>query len=86
MAAERVASKRTRIVYLILAWIPGAALVWALALMLRWGVVLFLIPMLWASWDYVRKGAGYEAVEGFSRVGAWLPGAWREDADRRRHG
>lgn len=84
MAAEKSASKRTRIFYLVLAWIPGIALIWALTLMLRWGVILFLIPMLWATWDYLRRGGHYESVEPVSKMGDFVVGAWREDADRKR--
>jgi hypothetical protein len=42
-----------------------------------WWSLLVWVPALWATWDYLRRGDMFGAVDSGSRAGYYLPGLWR---------
>jgi hypothetical protein len=76
---EKPPSRTLRTVYLILAWIPVGFVFVVLWFWMSWWFLLALIPALWATWDYWRRGDGFSSLDAVSRIGAFLPGAWRSD-------
>lgn len=53
---EKPASRRARVVRLVLAWIIGIPLTIVMWLWFSWVSLIILAGMVWASWDYYRKG------------------------------
>lgn len=76
---EKPASKRTRLVWIVLGWILGVPFIVAMWLMLGWVSLILLAGMVWGTWDYYRKGDMFGAVDGIGREGALVPEAFRED-------
>ena len=76
---EKPTSRRVRLVYIILAWIPVGGMLYAMWFLMGWWFLSLVVPAVWATWDYWRKGEMFEAVDGISREGAFVPEAFRED-------
>jgi hypothetical protein len=66
-----------RLVVTVVAWIPGAYMLTVLSLQMGWWSLLVWVPALWATWDYLRRGDMFGAVDSGSRAGYYLPGLWR---------
>lgn len=49
--------RRRRIIHLLVAWIPGACVSAILVLAMGWVSLIFILPALWASWNYLRRGS-----------------------------
>lgn len=78
---EKPASRRQRLIWIVLAWIPGAFLATLLWLTMGWVSLIVIGPALWATWDYYRKGEMFEAIDAANREGRFVPGAWEKDAE-----
>ena len=76
---ERSTSRRDRLVYLALAWLPVALLLYGMWFFSIWAFLAVLIVALLFSIDYYRHGGMFEAVDSASRMGRYLPEAWRKN-------
>ena len=76
---EKPTSKRARLVYIILAWIPVGGMLYAMWYLMGWWFLVLMVAAVWTTWDYWRKGEMFEAVDAISREGTILPGAFGED-------
>jgi hypothetical protein len=75
-------SKRTRIVIVTVLWLfPGLPLLYAFwATGLWWLALLVVVPGVWATIDYVRKGGQFDQIDkGVAGGGRYVPNAWRKD-------
>lgn len=79
---ERPASRLVRVGWVVAAWIVGVPMAIGLWSLMGWLSLLIVLPALWTTWDYLRRGDMFGAVDGASRMGAFLPGAWRRRDDR----
>ena len=55
-STDKAPSKRVRVLYLILIWIPGGFFIWGLWILAWLLGVVFLLVGLWGSWDYLKQG------------------------------
>lgn len=70
---ERPLSPRGRLAVAVVAWIPGAFVIWWLVGMLGWWSLPVVALAAWATWDYLRTGGMFESVDTLGRIGSWLP-------------
>ena len=53
---DKAPSRRVRLFYLVLLWIPGGLFIWGLWIM-AWGLAVpFMLVGLWGTWDYLQRG------------------------------
>jgi hypothetical protein len=46
-------------VYSVLVWlVVGLPLLILLGFLLGWWIVLLIIPLAWATWDFIQRGGG----------------------------
>ena len=79
MYSERPTSRRTRILWLALAWVFGGPVLVVFFFWMGWWALLLLAMAVWTTWDYLKKGDMFSTADGVSKMGAWLPGAWNRD-------
>ena len=66
---NRFVSRRSRAILVALWWIPGAAAGWMMWSAFSWGgLLLFVLPLMWVSWDYVDRGTDHDV---------FTPGDWQ---------
>ena len=82
---EKPASKRVRILLLVLLWIPGVLFLWGMWIMSPWLAVPLALAGMWGTWDYLNRGDFFSDVERFGRQGEFLPQALNKDAGKHRH-
>jgi hypothetical protein len=71
--------RRKRVLWILAAWVVALPFLAAFWYWFGWFFFVILAGMIWATWDYYRKGGMIEAVEGIEREGVLLPNAFRED-------
>ena len=74
---EKPASKKARVAYLAIAWLPVGLLLYGAWFFSVWAFLLVLIVAVPFSWDYYRHGGMFDSVDSASRMRRHLPGAWR---------
>ena len=73
---ERPPSRWQRALVLVGAWAVGVPFFWMLFLIMGWWALIVLVPALWASWDYLKKGGFFESVDSVTKAGKFLPDAF----------
>ena len=63
---EKPTSKRVRLAYIVVVWIPLGAIMIAFSFLLGWWSLILWATALWATWDYWRKGDMYGAFHPWS--------------------
>jgi hypothetical protein len=57
--SEKPATKRSRALIAVLGWVLfGLPIVAALWFLIGWWVLLLVIPLLWATRDFIQRGGG----------------------------
>lgn len=78
--SEKPITRRTRVVIVAVLWlIVGIPLLIGLWLGLSWWSLLLVVPAVWATWDYIKRGDQFGAVDRATREGKFLPDAFDDD-------